>query len=178
MKDFDKLMKERNHIDNKSQKRMTVVKPGATVDYDSKVKIYAAPSLKKGFKKTNKVLAQILEKQMYHKRVKSDQIYSVKLLMRGEDKINKNKAKLINNSKQPSLTRPFSNQTKSTNHKGYSKFGIKKGIDFQQSLIQSNSNKNSFKSENLTPKKLDSLQKINYQANCLVQAKSNVNRLN
>ena len=106
MKDFEKLMKERSYMDNKSLKRMSVKKAGETVEYDSKVKIYAAPSVKKGLKKSKKTLGNI-EKQMYHKRVKSDQIYSVKLLMRGENKVNKNlKNKLLNGSKQPSATRP------------------------------------------------------------------------
>ena len=54
MKDFEKLMKERSNVDNKSLKRASVKKSGETVDYDSKVKIYAAPSVKKGLKKSRK----------------------------------------------------------------------------------------------------------------------------
>lgn len=79
-KDFEKLMKERNNADNKSLKRVKVIKTGETMDIESKVKIYAAPITKKVFKKSKKSLN--MDKHLYHKRVKSDQIYSVKLLMR------------------------------------------------------------------------------------------------
>jgi hypothetical protein len=73
-------MKERSYADNKSLKRMKVIKTSETIDNDAKAKIYAAPMAKKGIKKSKKSLN--VNKHMYHSRVKSDQIYSVKLLMR------------------------------------------------------------------------------------------------
>jgi hypothetical protein len=73
-------MKERCYADNKSLKRVKVTRTGETIDTEAKVKIFAAPMAKKGIKKSKKSLNG--NKHMYHSRVKSDQIYSVKLLMR------------------------------------------------------------------------------------------------
>lgn len=175
IKDFEKLMKERSYMDNKSAKRMTVVKqdnfnlmakninnsevkmsiylikPEDAVDYNSKMKVYAAPTVKKGTKKNKKTLNNILDKQMYHKRVKSDQIYNVKLLNKPDDKINKKNLSKFKNSQKIQKEGPKTRISKRGNQSsippGFSQFAFKKGIDLQQSLIQSKK-KNSYKSHN------------------------------
>lgn len=165
-------MKERNNADNKSLKRVKVIKTGETIDIESKVKIYAAPITKKVFKKSKKSLN--MDKHLYHKRVKSDQIYSVKLLMRWEDKLKNSKHKLVNVIKQPSITRLSTKKNEAIMASGYSQFAFKKGVSLQQSLLQANSVRNTFKSENWTPRKLQSLQKISYEASCLTKANKNI----
>ena len=147
MKDFEKLMKERVQVDNKSLKRVKVLKTTEGADIASKAKIYAAPQINKPIKKSKKNLNAVVDKQMYHKRVKSDQIYSVKLLMRGEDKLKSSKHKLANPTKQPSITRPATKKNDSVSS-GYSQFAFKKSKGLQQSLLQVTSKKNTFKSEN------------------------------
>lgn len=121
MKDFEKLMKERSNVDNKSVKRMKILKTYEQSESSSKPKICSIPVPSKLVKKSKKNLNAISNKQIYHKRVKSDQIYSVKLLIRNEEKAKAaNKEKLIHISKQPSMTRPSTKKNKSI-LSGYSK---------------------------------------------------------
>jgi len=86
MKDFEKLMKERSYADNKSLKRMKGMKANETTDVAQKPKPSVISQNLKTVKKSKKNVNAISNKQLYHKRVKSDQIYSVKLLLRGKEK--------------------------------------------------------------------------------------------
>lgn len=80
MKDFEKLMKERTRAENKSLKRMKIYENTDTITRPQNV--YAMPiNNPKTVKKSKKSIADISNKQVYHKRVKSNQIYSVKLLL-------------------------------------------------------------------------------------------------
>lgn len=83
---------------------------------------------------------------MYHKRVKSDQIYNVKLLTKhdGGNKLAKNK--LAHHQKQISVTRPTTNKHESI-LSGYSQIGMKKIKNVHDNLL-SGKNVNNFRSEN------------------------------
>ena len=128
-------------------------------------------------KKSKKALGAAIEKQQYHKRVKSDQIYSVKLLMKNDDKLKNSKQKIHNHVKQPSLTRPATKKNEAIVNSGYSQFAFKKSAGLQHSLIQHGIRKNTFKSENCTPRKLQTLQRISHEAGCLAQANKKVSKV-
>lgn len=154
MKDFEKLMKERARVDNKSLKRMKVYD---NPKLQSKPKICAAPANHvKNLKKSKKNIAESTNKQMYHKRVKSNQIYSVKLLIKADDKY-KQIQKV--EEKPPSITRP---STKKNNSilLGYNKL-------VPNAALISKVGSNTYRSENCTPRKLKALYKMNYEATCL-----------
>ena len=180
MKNFQKLIKERGQTDNKSFNRMKAFKSSDTSEIDSKVKIYAAPQSKKTLKKSKRALNSVSDKHMYHKRVKSDQIYNVKLLLRGDDKAKNIKNKHAVHQKQISLSRPTTNKHESINS-GYSQFAFKKSKDIQNSLLSTNSNNSknnlNFRSENCTPKKLGGLQPTTYKATCFAQIKKSINNV-
>jgi hypothetical protein len=146
MKDFEKLMKERKQIETKSLKRMKVFKSSEFSELHSKVKIYTIAPSNKVFKKSKKALNSIADKQMYHKRVKSDQIYNVKLLTKHDDKSKLAKNKLVNHQKQISMSRPTTNKHESMTS-GYSQIGLKKIKNVQDGLL-SGKNISNFRSEN------------------------------
>lgn len=164
MKDFEKLMKERSQLDNKSLKRIQALRSSDDTDFGAKAKIYAPPQCKKSVKKIKKNPNITSNKQLYHKRVKSDQIYSVKLLLRGDDKLKNNKIKqAYAGDKQPSLTRPSTKKHKSINM-GYNNFVFKKSKGVQNTLLNPSTQRNTFRSENCTPRKLKSLNRLTYES--------------
>ena len=145
-KDFDKLMKDRTAADNKSAKRMKVIKTNEVSDAELKAKIYMPPQSKKSLKNSKKAPV-VNDKHMYHKRVKSDQIYSVKLLLKGDDKLKCSKHKITNTNKKPMMTRPSTHKHDSISS-GYSQFVFKKGKGLKNTLLQDNGKQTTFKSEN------------------------------
>lgn len=142
MKDFEKLMKERSNVDNKSIKRMKGLKSSDHPEVSSKPQIYSVPIASKQMKRSKKNINSISNKQIYHKRVKSDQIYSVKLLIRNEEKAKAAAQKDLEKqmSKQPSMTRP---STKKNNSilSGYSKL-------MNGAFIKNPNEMNTYKSHN------------------------------
>lgn len=171
MKDFEKLMLEKYTAENQSAKRMKVIKAGIPPEMDIQPTAYIIPPQSKKSTKGKKKSINTGEKHAYHKRVKSDQVYSVKLLLRGEDKKNL-QTKLLDGNKQPSLTRPATKKHEAIT--GYSHFAFKKSKGLQNSLIQVSAKNTNFKSENCTPRKLNALKQISYEASCLAQSKKKI----
>lgn len=92
-------MKEQSVVDRKSARR---INPQNTCEEINPVfnSMVIPSTQKKPLRKANRNYKDSVTTDLYHKRVKSDQIYSIKLLLKTEDKLkaNKNKVKLINNN--------------------------------------------------------------------------------
>ena len=97
-KNFENLMHENYLADRKSVRR---IKPQNTWDEMNNVfNSMIAPIIpNKISKKPKKNIKEIVNNEPYHKRVKSDQIYNTKLLIRNEEKLraSKNKVNSLNN---------------------------------------------------------------------------------
>ena len=97
-KNFENLMHENYLADRKSVRR---IKPQNAWDEMNNVfNSMIAPIIpNKISKKPKKNIKEIVSNEPYHKRVKSDQIYNTKLLIRNEEKLraSKNKVNSLNN---------------------------------------------------------------------------------
>lgn len=92
-KDFNKLMKEQSVVDRMSARR---IRPQNTYEEINPVfnSMVVPSSQKKSLRKPKRNNKDNVTADPYHKRVKSDQIYSIKLLLRNEDKLKASKNKV------------------------------------------------------------------------------------